>query len=96
MLNSIVALDIQGKGLCAEEPLDVLRAGRGGERAGVLVDTVGVQVSSQGREVQVAGLSEGARGGNIIDVGENGIEERGGVTELGELENKADNGNIAS
>lgn len=40
-----------------------------------LVDAVGVEVSSQGSEGQVASLGVSARSGNVIDVGEDGIEE---------------------
>lgn len=93
LLHSVVALDIQGQGLGAEEPGDALRARRSGERAIVLVDAVGVQVGSQGREVHVAGLGVGSRGGNVINVSEDRVKQRSGVTELRQLENEANDGN---
>jgi hypothetical protein len=96
VLNGIVALDVQRQRLSAEEPSDTLGAGRGGKGARVLVDTVGVQVASQGREVQVVGHGKSAGGGNVIDVSEDRVEKRSGVTELGQLEDKSNNGNIGS
>lgn len=96
MLHGVVALDVQRQRLSAEEPSDALRAGRGGERAGVLVDTVRVQVASQGREVQVVGHGVSTGAGNVIDVSEDRVEKRSRVTELGKLEDEADNGNVAS
>jgi hypothetical protein len=96
VLNGIVALDVQRQRLSAEEPSDTLGAGRGGKGTRVLVDTVGVQVASQGREVQVVGHGKSAGGGNVIDVSEDRVEKRSGVTELGQLEDKSNNGNIGS
>lgn len=96
MLDGVVALDVQGKGLRAQVPDDALGARRGGQGSSVLVDAVGVQVGSQTRKVQVVGLGESTGGGNIINVGKDGVEERSRVTELGKLENEANDGDIAS
>jgi hypothetical protein len=93
VLDGVVALHIQRQGLGAEEPGNILRARGSGKGAGVLVDTVRVQVSSQGSEVEVAGLGVGARSGNVINVGENGVEETGGVAELGQFEDEGNNSN---
>lgn len=93
MLDSVVALDIQRQGLGAKEPGNILRARGGSEGAGVLVDAVRVQVSRQGSEVEVVGPSVGTRSGNVVNVSEDRVEERSGVTELGQLEDEANNGN---
>jgi hypothetical protein len=93
VLDSVVALNVQREGLSAEEPGNILGARRSGERAGVLVDTVRLQVGSQGSEIEVASLGVGARGSNVVNVGEDGVEEGGGLTELRQLEDKANNSN---
>jgi hypothetical protein len=93
VLDGVVALNVQREGLSAEEPGNILRARGGGEGARVLVDTVRLQVSSKGSEVEMASLSVGARGGNVVNVGEDGVEEGGGVTKLGQFEDKANNSN---
>lgn len=93
MLDSVVALDIQRQGLGAKEPGNILRARGGSEGAGVLVDAVRVQVSRQGSEVEVVGLGVGTRSGNVVNVSEDRVEERSGVTELGQLEDEANNSN---
>jgi hypothetical protein len=74
MLDGVIALDIQGQGLCAEIPGNTLGAGRGGERTVVLVDAVGIQVAGEGSEVEVAGLGVGTRSGNIFNVGKDRVE----------------------
>lgn len=96
MLDGVVALDVQGEGLSAEEPGNALGAGRGGQGAAVLVDAVGVQVLGQAREVQSIGSGVGARGGDVIDVSEDSVEEGERVAELGQLEDEADNGDGTS
>lgn len=93
VLDSVVALDVQREGFSAEEPGNILRARRSGERAGVLVNTVRLQVSSQGSEIEVASLGVGAGSGNVVNVGEDGVEEGGGITELRQFEDKANNSN---
>jgi hypothetical protein len=93
VLDSVVALDVQREGFSAEEPGNILRAGRSGERAGVLVDTVRLQVSSQGSEIEVASHGVGAGSGNVVNVGEDGVEDGGGITELRQFEDKANNSN---
>lgn len=96
MLDGVVALDVQGERLGAEEPGNALGAGRGGQGAAVLVDTVGVQVLGETREVQTVGGGVSARGSNVIDVSEDAVEERERVAELGQLEDEADDGDGTS
>jgi hypothetical protein len=93
VLDSIVALDIQRQGLGAEELGNILRARGSSEGAGVLVDAVRVQVSHQGSEVEVIGLGVGTRSGNVVNVGEDRVEERSGVAEMGQLEDEANHSN---
>ena len=82
VLNSVVALHIQRQGLGAQIPGNTLRARGGGESAVVVVDAVGVEVSSQTREVKGTGLGVSTGSGNIVDMSEDGVEQRSGVTKL--------------
>lgn len=50
-------------------------------------------MSSQSSEIKVASLGIGARSGNVVNVGEDGVEEGSRVTELGQFEDKANNSN---
>lgn len=93
MLDGVVTLDVQRERLSAEEPGNILRARRSGEGAGVLVDTVRIQVSSQGSEIEMVSLGVGARSGNVVNVGEDGVEEGGRITELGQFKDKTNNSN---
>lgn len=93
MLDGVVALDVQRERLSAKVPDNILRARGCGEGAGVLVDTVRLQVSSQGSEIEMASLSVGAGSRNVVNVGEDGVEEGGRITELGQLKDKANNSN---
>lgn len=96
MLDGVVALNVQRQGLGAEVPGHALRAGRSSERAVVLINTVGVQVPGECSEIELAGLSVGTRSGNVVNVGKDRVKQGGGVTELGELEDEANDGDGAS
>lgn len=96
VLDSVVALHVQGKRLGAQVPGNTLRARRSGKRAVVVVDTVGVEMGSQGREIKGAGLGVSARSGNVVDVSEDRVEERSGVTELGKLKDESNDSSITS
>lgn len=96
MLDGVVALDVQGQGLGADEPSNALGARRSGEGASVLVDTVAVQVLSDTSEVEAISHGVGAGGGNVINVSEDRVEERSRVTELGQLEEEGNDSNVTS
>jgi len=96
VLDSVVALHVQRKGLGAQIPGNTLGAGRSGKRAIVVVNAVGVEVGSQGREVKGAGLGVSTRSGNIVDMSEDRVEQGSGVTELGKLEDEADDSSVTS
>lgn len=96
LLDGVVALHVQRQRLGAQVPGHALSAGGSGERATVLVDPVRVQVSGQTGEVQGTGPGVGARSGDVVEVGEDRVEEREGVAELRELEEETDDGNVGS
>ena len=48
-------------------------------------------MSHQGSEIEVIGLGVGTRSGNVVNVGEDRVEERSGVAEIGQLEDEANN-----
>ena len=96
LLDRVEVLDVQGQGLGAEVPDDVLSAWRGGEGALVHVDTVSVQVFSHAGEVHLSSLCVGARLFNVGNMGKDRVEERSGVSQLGEFEEESNNGNGTS
>jgi hypothetical protein len=96
MLDGVVALDVQGQRLGADEPSNILGARRSGEGARVLVDTVTVQVLSDASEVKAISHGVSAGGGNVTNVSEDRVEERSGVTELGQLEEESNDSNVTS
>lgn len=94
LLDRVIALHVQRQRFGAQVPGHALRAGGSGQRACVLVDPVRVQVSGQTGEVQGSGRGVGARGGDVVEVGEHRVEEREGVAELRELEEEAEDGDV--
>lgn len=95
LLDSVVALDIERQRLSGDVPGNTFSARRSGEGARVVVDTVGVEVVDQTGEAQLVSVGVGARSGNVTEVREDRVEQRERVAELRELEEKANNGNIA-
>jgi hypothetical protein len=57
---------------------------------------VRVKVVDQPREVEGAGLREGSGLGYGVEVCEDGVEERGGIAERGELEEECYDGDGAA
>ena len=50
-------------------------------------------MNSQGSEIEMASLGVGARSGNVVNVGEDGVEEGARITELGQFKDKTNNSN---
>lgn len=55
-----------------------------------------VQVCGQTGKVQGTGRGVGARSGDVVEGGEDRVEEREGVAELRELEEEAEDGDVRS
>lgn len=94
LLDLVVVRDSQRQRLGAQVPGNILGAGRSGQGAGVFVDAVHIQVVGQTGEVHLASVGEGTGLLDVDDAVEDGVEQGNGVSELGELEEKADDGSF--
>lgn len=94
ILHSSILLNIDPQRLRADEPRHILAAGRGGQRAVVSVNTEFVEMMDYAGEVKGAGFGECAGRADVVEVGEDGVEEGGGVAEGGEFHQEANDGDL--